>query len=612
MKRLIYFSTFIFILVSCEYKLEETNYRDIEPPSDNAYIEINLTNVHPSDTIYIWKPTTITISFNTQYTIYQVEVKIGSRSFSVRKNSNLSFSFDVDPKAFDRGDYKLQLNCITNSGTKSLADILGYEGYQFEGYWNIKISNQNPDFKYGYRFNDDGLLELFWNSTSEIGIQTIKHVVQRISNDGYFRAELGPYQNSVIINDYVCGKSIYSICTFCKFNGEPDWHSHSYCGTIIVDTPIPSVFIEDIDNNKIRIYWDKPLVSNAKFKVNYPQYMNTVNFFITKIMDISDTTVFIQKPPVGSQFNCTVEFYLNEYKENYHYASSEAYFFYGKKVGFETHNSWYLYNKIENVVYTVKNDSIAVIDANTLDFRHVNSGIGIYYNYLISNNSSKFAIFSYDKIVIYENSNLINPNILNIQLQDNSSYTLSDEFLFEFNELACNVYDLSTSSLLNSYPPIGYNVKMSIDGRYFACNSRDNINYNDIFTFNFVEFDNIATLDRIGYIFHPNHPDKIIIEDYTHNYKTVDIFQLPQFEKIQSTNIPWNNRIINIDPVTELVLLSNNYYDSGWSISGVAIAPLYDLNNILYTSPGDFHLYNGHLFSDHGYAVDIRKELSQP
>lgn len=608
MKRCTYFFVLATLLVSCEYQLEETNYREIEPPSENVTMEINMNNIHPLDTIYVWGPTKLTCSLNAgQRNIHQADIRIDGGSVPMADLSQSSVSFYVYPDQIGYGKHQLKIDCITSSGTRSLADLMGFEGYEFETYWNIKVIKLSDYFTGGYRILEDGQVELFWNNSILPNAVITKCDLHNRFGESVFgySEELNPLQKSVIVNDYVCGKSIYTIRTTFKLDdlGYSYPQYSSYDGDIFIDTPIPTVYIEDLDKNRLRLYWDKPIVGDAKYTVHYGRRY----YYKDEISDITDTTIVVPKPAIGNQFEVSVDFYPKKPKYPWPSASSDTSFFYGKKVGF----GWFLYNTTENIIYSVDNDSIAVIDPYSLDSRRVKSET-YAQNYIVSPNSSKFAVIGYDKIVVYNDSKLLSPTILNIQQQINSSYTLSGEYLFEFNESASNIYDLTTGSKTNTQPPLGFWVKISADGRYFACYNKDISGAIDIYVYDNSNFTKITThtsphtLGSNDYHFHPKNPDQIIIEwNDPPNNRIVDLYRLPQFEKMRSTNLPWESRILNIDPITEHVA----YYHE----SKVIIAPLSDLNNRLYTTP-DFQclFYNNCLFSHNGYAANIKKDLLQP
>jgi len=629
MKMIEYLATLIIMLVSCEYQLEETNFREIEPPSEYAYMEINLNDTHPLDTIYIWAPTKFTVNLNAgQLKIYQTDIKIDDLSIPTSDFSQSSVSFWVYPNQISFGNqigfgkHQLMMNCITSSGTKSLADLIGYEGYQFEAYWNINVINlsevindyrelMKDNFTGGYHILEDGLLELYWDNpllSSELITSCFFH------SRYYSYEDLNISKKSVIVDDYACGESIYTITVNYKLvigvHGYSHTESSSHQIEIVVDTPIPRIYVEDFGKNELRFYWDKPSVfANVEyaFSLNLPEYSYSY---------LTDTTLVVPKPVLGN-VKCVVQF-LPKYRP-WPIESADTSFFYGKKVGFDP--SRFLYNATENVVYSVNVDTIAVIDTYSLDIRNIKpikSEIDAI-DFISSPNSSKFAIIGDDRILIYDDSNLLFPSIIHTQRQFEATYALTNELLIESDYSTTNIYDLATGIKIHTQPTIGIRVKMSDDGQYFASYwqggiqiyALNNMNFTKIGTF--TSFDGYFGLFNDKYHFHPTNPDQIFIEQHSYNsagtaimlINTVHLIQLPQLEKLQSTNFDWDPRIINIDPVTELVGL---YYSTG-----MAIAPLSDFNNLLFTTNhGGFYLFNGCLFSDDGYAIDIKKELFQP
>ena len=609
MKKNTYFLIFVVILISsCEYRLEETNYREIEPPSGYVTLEINLNNINPLDTIYILVPTKLICTLNTeQGKILQVDIRINDISIPIVDFSQSNISFIVDPDRIGYGKYELKMDCVTSSGSGSLADLMGFEGYGFEAFWNVKVVKYSDYFTSGYRISKDGQIELYWDNPMISDDLIISCELFHYFEDGAFEysEELDPLKKSVIINDYVCGKSIYTVRTSFKLDnlGYSYPQEFSYNGEIVIDTPIPEVHIEDLNENKLRLYWNKPIVAGAKFNVQYGQR----EYFKNEILNFTDTTVVVSKPQVGSYFECKVDFYPKEPKYPRASASSEASFLYGKKVGFGS-NDVFIYNSIENVAYTVKDDSIAVVDLNSLDTRYVKTEIYVF-EYITCPNSSKFAVIGFDKTIVYNDSKLISPTILNTQWQTNVSYVLSNDYLFEFTETASNIYDLTTGLKIKTLPALGFQVKMSIDGRYFACRNFFEIGFVHVYTFNDFNFMKKGTpipgaSGYDTYHFHPTNLDQIIIEGSGSYRSSFNFYNLSRFEIVKSAELPTNFRFLNFDPITECVI-----YNSG---SIIGIASLSNLSKQLYSTHGyQGNFYNGCLFYK-GYAADIKKELLQP
>jgi hypothetical protein len=71
----------------------------------------------------------------------------------------------MSPDQLTEGVHKLSVNVIFSSGTGSLADKMGLEGYMGEISWNIHvIRDPQKYFVVGYRINDEGFLEISWKN----------------------------------------------------------------------------------------------------------------------------------------------------------------------------------------------------------------------------------------------------------------------------------------------------------------------------------------------------------------------------------------------------------------------------------------------------------------
>ncbi|MDR2887700.1 MAG: hypothetical protein LBV26_06860 [Bacteroidales bacterium] len=607
MTRYICFSVLAVLLAGCEYKPEETNYRETAPPSQFApveEIEINLNDINPDDTIYIWGPTRFTCNLNAgQLAIHQVDVNIGNYSAFNGVPSQSNIQFEVIPYKAGYGSHLLKIYCITASGTKSIADLTGNEGYRFEATWNIIILNPADYFTGGYRFNKNEQLELYWENTlipdSLITSCSLQSTV--------YNRTLNPQQKLVVVDNYVCGKTIYTIKITFKHVSGSRTSQGSYDIVITVKTPVPKLYVEDIGTNELRFYWNKLAnITKTKYSIEYYKDYRTIPAYST------DTTIVITKPAAG-YFYFNVNFDINKkYGVNMFLDTS---IYYGKKVGLSyTNDNIFAHNTTESVVYFVNNnhDSIAVIDLHSLASRRIKSATTIR-DIITSPNSSKVAITSYGNVAtVYDDSKLLNPKIIIIQgTSSEHHYILTDEFLFEFEDNSSrsnvNIYDLATGLKTGTQQIMGEDVKISADGQYFASYNRGTIN---LYTYNGSDFTMIAkhTISPFFFdycYFHPKNPDQIIIT----GRNTVELYRLPEFEKLQSTNLslPFTNLgNFTIDPFTGLAA---SYY---YGTNNTVIASLSDLNNQLYTAYGNYYFYNGCLFSRDGYAADIRKELLLP
>lgn len=155
--------TTILLFVACEYKPRGNNFLDLTPPEDNIPIEISLNDINPSDTIYLYKNTLISIKISSTIDLQQAVVLLDGEQYKNMESDTPGFTFY--PDQIDEGVHKLTVDATFTSGTGSLAEMMGLEGYKGELSWNIRVIHHPQDrFKVNYRVNKEGFFELFWNN----------------------------------------------------------------------------------------------------------------------------------------------------------------------------------------------------------------------------------------------------------------------------------------------------------------------------------------------------------------------------------------------------------------------------------------------------------------
>ncbi len=147
-----YLFTFLFLLVylltSCEFQPDEIPMNDRKKPADSVPILLNLNDYH--DTIRIGCLTNFNYSISgTDNKILEVEIMIGSNLIHKYVSDNhQSFSFVLDPSDFPDGNYTLDISIITLTGSGSIAEKFGAEGYMYEIEWPLFIDKSTPGYTY--------------------------------------------------------------------------------------------------------------------------------------------------------------------------------------------------------------------------------------------------------------------------------------------------------------------------------------------------------------------------------------------------------------------------------------------------------------------------------
>jgi hypothetical protein len=143
---------------SCEYETEKvyirTVNRDVQPPEITT-VDLDLEN----DTIYLFNGREVTFRFiSSDQKINEVVFKVDGEKETVYYSDNGTFLLDYGQ--MNEGEHTLLLEVITSSGTNSIADILGAEGYVFSKSWILNVyKDYNTRLTTGVR---NGCLNFSW------------------------------------------------------------------------------------------------------------------------------------------------------------------------------------------------------------------------------------------------------------------------------------------------------------------------------------------------------------------------------------------------------------------------------------------------------------------
>jgi hypothetical protein len=281
------------LLTSCEFQPHEIPDSGIEKPSDTGPpIVFNLNDYH--DTIKIGYITNFNYTISGTYNkILAVEISIGGTVIHeyIAENQQ-AFSFTFDPVTFPDGDYHMNATIITSTGSGSIAEKLGVEGYLYELDLPVIIDKAIPEGSYNIAFekvhNPEGL-KLSWLEFNHANC--IKYVIYRqyrpIQQEPVLIAEItDPEQSYYIDHSFWEGQEgLYFVRiitpyghydgNFSTFRDEligvlsADWHNDGtldvrwnkaqnletfdsyYVFTSFADTPMESYLIGDPDETHV-------------------------------------------------------------------------------------------------------------------------------------------------------------------------------------------------------------------------------------------------------------------------------------------------------------------------------------------------------------------------
>ena len=606
MKKILYILIAVSLFSSCEYEPSGNNFIELTPPDDFIAVNISLNDVDPADTIYVFQDTRISIRINSEKTLKQAVALLNGKEYYLSNSSD----FIIRRNELNEGVYKLTVNAVFSSGTGSLAEMMGMEGYIGEMSWNIRIM---PDpascFTVDYRLNDDGFLELYWENI--IPEDAIKEYVVR---PPYYTQENihiidNPMQKSFIDYGYVCGYISYEVMTNLK-------SGYSYSQIISLDKPIPNIYFEDLGLNELRVYWDKPF-ANGRFSLTEGD---------STIVSIKNDTTITISQLFGPNRHFGLE--IRPLKPEYDSSRNQFYvwnwFSQGSSLNLP---NWplYAYNATENLIYSTRYNQLVAFDANTLEeMNHVTIqgnpwGLSYGGRLACAPHNSTVAAMTGEETWIFTDKRFVDPVIIQ-GLRDDRNIRLcaltSDDrfFVVSRNSNDCQVFNAKTGEKIFTFQfkystiyDIPDFVTVSDDGRYFCASSENGM---EIFEIEDTTTHLLYTDTRCykGAMFLPSQPDKILFRvdaDF-------EIRQIPDFSLTQKFDVSQTVALFcSIDPVTQNLL----YYQDDF----LKVAPVNNMSNLIFkiksslTFPGRTKLLNNKiLINGHGGAVfDISPDINK-
>ena len=573
MKKILYILIAVGLFSSCEYDPSGNNFIELTPPDDFIAIDISLNDVDPADTIYVFENTRISIRINAEKKLKQAVVLLDGKEYYYLNNSS---DFILRRNELKEGVHKLTVNAVFSSGTGSLAEMMGMEGYMGELSWNIRVM---PDpathFKVDYRLNEEGFLEIYWKNI--IPEDAIKEYVVRppyITQENIHIID-NPVQKSFVDYGYVCGQISYEVRTNLK-------SGYSYSQIISLNKPEPNIYFEDLGVDKLRIYWDKPF-ANGRFTLSESG--------TTIASAMNDTTITISQT-----FGPNRHFGLETRPQKPEYDSSRNRFYVwnwfrqGINLGLYG-GQFYAYSTTDNIIYA--SSTLTAFDATTLNIKTQNMHIASDRVACAPHNSTVAAMTSKETLIFADSrftNQIIIPNLsgnINTRL---SALTSDDRFFVVPGNPGqletsgyCHVFNVKTGEKIFDFSfthaivsiALPNCVTISDDGRYFFAAS---VNGMELFEISGTTT-NLLYADARRYTsatFVPNQPDKLLVRADS----DIELRQMPNFKLIQKLDVsPTGAILCNVDPKTGNLL----YYQDGF----LKIAPVNDLANPIFEIRSD-------------------------
>lgn len=415
-------------------------------------------------------------------------------------------------------------------------------------------------------------------------------------------------QKSFVDYGYVCGYAFYEVKT--QLNDGMIFRQ-----TLSIDTPIPTVYFEDLGLDELRVYWDKPF-ANGRFNIIIDD-KNTI------ASALPDTTLTIpQLWGKTRQFKLEIKPRIAEY-DNLH-NNKTAYGNFHQGILLELPN-WplYAYNSTDNIIYTSRYDDLVAFNATTLQKINsvtiVGNPWGLIHGGKISSapHNSTVAAMTGEETWIFPDSRFTDPIIIkplpgsvHTRL---AALTSNDRFfVVQKGSDTCLVFNTLTGEKIFQFPftygtiyDIPDHVSVSENGKYFCASSENGI---EVFEIDGTTTKLLYTDTRHykGGMFVPSQPDNLLLRVGSN----FELRHIPDFNIIQKLDVPETGvGLCNIDPASMNLL----YYQN----DSLRVCKINDLTETIFKIRSDettCKMFNSKLltYGNGGIAFDIDPYVSLP
>ncbi len=609
-KLLFLLSFFVYLTVSCEYNPKRIYEKDIDdmatpPEIDVVYLDL----AADKDTITLLY-NRVHFNFESSGQDVQRVLFYVNDSLIGSEESDIGY-YDIQHHFISSGYHKLRLEIFTHSGTGSIADSLGVEGFIFSTKeWTVKVLDS--EYTYVTSIVEDGFLKLRWDGKH---VDAEEFVIYRSDY------EIGrTTENSFIHKGYVGEGGKYRVYYIDSKTGEMENY-----GWVHIAKEIQIKYTAD-KNNNYYIEWDTPKYYAA---VDYAVLFISNGSLVTRdtIADVNSLKYSIPRELFGNIKDYWLMFipkYYNPYYEayinpnvGYTFPSSEriecmiGYPFPICDYFSRINASEILYHtKMYDYGSTAHNDSVfrySIVENKILSsYRYIPPGIGWYGNvywYLSSSPDGQHfaATINFDKTLMYcstndfsdykiiENQEFINSyqsEITNISNTETGIvFTNAKMYLFDFiSEVILDEIEFTKS--MDAY-------NISFDGQYLYLTGGFEISLYSIDNGTMVLEEEISNISSPGYEyfdFHRTEANTLVAWD--EDTRIFSILSCPELDVLNSFSVP-EDEIVDVDYYSNMILsFSPNLF----------VVRSLENSELLYEIPNTFtmllHYHNFQIFEN--------------
>lgn len=587
------------ILCSCVFSPNEENFVEVDKNSTAPELS-NQTLDFNSDTLNVWKNTKFNFDFkSSKQEITSVAVNYGDQKLTFQSSSG---NFEINPVTFPEGIYTLEVKVYTKSGTGSLADKLGAEGYEFKKSCVLIIEKAKAPVINITSSIENGFLKFSWNKMDKpyfISYQLNIHN-EGISYD-YQQKFNNKNMTSFIDSFFVGGKVRLSLWVYYNdLKGSNIFESKDYT----YDYPISVSLKEDFKN--LTISWNR----NPFLCIKYFE-LQGVNG--TKIS--ADTSYMIPAPGLGDQVRYNIAFKPLK-KTLYDFFRYNNYNNYSLGENDQIDHKNVKYNPGLNRYFFKKEMKISSVNKNFV----FEGSYDYYWDY----NDKLSLEFSKDNQSIYStvNQNLVKLSSSGLSLISSKKFPFTTignfkvqalKNLNDINFLACGnefnfgsylvIFNSINNTIIAKTDKLPYvdfenQYAVSENGKYIA-----QCYQGGMFIYEIINNEKLVLLyhdsnEYYSCFFDPKYPEKLII-DRPNDFQIFDCSKL----QVEKTIDHIAGSPANIDPATHYLLVvsysKKKMYVYDYENNIIKL----EMNHHGYFT--DFKLLNNVIFVNSGYHFDI-------
>lgn len=586
---------FFFGLSNCEYNLHEENFRDIDPPPGTH--EFMLTFSPENDTIEVLS----NMEFSYELETFGLEISGGNFTIDNYKwevNSS-SGRFTVRPGDFDPGYYKLTMEVFAKSGTGSLQDYIGAEGYMVNKEWVLLIDDGSiPEVAVTCEDLPNGYFQISWSRADNYKFSY--YLVERSEPGGTVTWKITDEDKiSMIDSCFIGGLVNYTVRTYIdngtKFGQE----------TLHTGYQTPMLQFENIGVASLKFSWEK-----SDYNVRYILKQGIDTIFESTIQ----SSFIIPSPGFGANQEFTlITISAEAAASKYGYAVTDSRdYVLGENL---YHMASCGYNQQEDVVYTNLNNLIVCQDITTLATLTMRDIGQANYKGMFScpSGSSKVAALLPAAILLFNDKTLLNP----VTIPYNCNGMIADHFYMTDNDIITvalpekfQVISITDKTVLATIPVDDYPA-----GNRRACFSTSkNGNYAAVATSQGIKLYSIENgsvsliySDARTYrsvLFDINDPGKLMLtfrDDNKLEIRNIQDFSLDRTVNLTSVG----EALMNTDPETGNLLLTdfNDLHIIDPDVPEEVLK--------IHCQDSIPRLYKNRLFSYSGYTLNIAPYLNK-